>query len=38
MVLGVEDMGKPIRQYDPEGLSLFNVVLLAHVVCKLAPA
>ncbi len=39
MILGVvsQDLGKSIRQYDPEGLSLFDVVLLAHVVYKLAP-
>jgi hypothetical protein len=32
-----QDLGKSIRQYDPEGLSLFDVVLVAHVVYKLAP-
>jgi hypothetical protein len=38
-VLGVKNqkLGKSIRQYNPEGLSLFDVVLLTHIVHKLAP-
>jgi hypothetical protein len=38
-ILGVrkQDLGRSIRQYDPQGLCLFHLVVLAHVVHKLAP-
>lgn len=31
------NLGKSVRQYDPEGLTLFHLVLIALVVHKLAP-
>ena len=36
-VVRSQDLGKSIRQYEPDGLSLFDVVMLSHVVHKLAP-
>ncbi len=38
-ILGVkkQDLGRSMRQYDPEGLCLFQLVVLAHVVHKIAP-
>ena len=39
MISGVkkQDLGKSIRQYKPDGLSMWDVVLIAYVVHKLAP-
>jgi hypothetical protein len=40
MISGVQkwDLGKSVQQYDPKGLTLFHLVLLALIVHQLAPS